>query len=418
MFALTVFTISALALPFSKEELAENAVSPDKAIAAEAIRELRGLGQSGLDALFTEHSGAISKFSTDGFKTDEWQRVAAALDSVAMQKDVFASRLFWHTDLNAAKAEAKKTGKPILTLRLLGNLNDEFSCANSRFFRALLYSNSAISKELRENYVLHWKSVRPAPRVTIDFGDGRKLERTITGNSIHYILDSNGAVIDAIPGLYSPQMFLGFLNRAAEFNTASAKLTGQQRDNALLRYRKTAFDAIVAKRSSATTEAGVTLKESESGTKAMEVAPLAVTKMITEVSILRDISDDFSKFGPSIDLDEWQRLASKYAGATEFDQSSRAFIRRQNLTLNDAQMKSLVDKLGGYVAVDATKNDFMFRTKLFEWLNRPTPAPFELERFNTRVYNELFKTPEGDQWLGLYTTDVYTALDGNGIVKN
>ena len=30
------------------------------------------------------------------------------------------------------------------------------------------------------------------PTVTIDFGDGRKLERTLTGNSIHYILDFAG----------------------------------------------------------------------------------------------------------------------------------------------------------------------------------------------------------------------------------
>ena len=56
--------------------------------------------------------------------------------------------------------------------------------------------------------MLHWQSVRPVPTVTIDFGDGRKLERTLTGNSIHYILDSQGRPIDALPGLYGPQAFL------------------------------------------------------------------------------------------------------------------------------------------------------------------------------------------------------------------
>jgi len=116
-----------------------------------------------------------------------------------MQKDAYASHLYWYTDLDEAKRAAKAQNKPILTLRLLGNLNEEFSCANSRLFRAVLYPNSDVSKFLRENYILHWKSVRPAPRVTIDFGDGRKLERTITGNSAHYVLDADTGAVEGEP---------------------------------------------------------------------------------------------------------------------------------------------------------------------------------------------------------------------------
>src|SRR5207302_894835 len=114
----------------------------------------------------------------------------------------FTSRLYWYTDLDQAQAAAKASGKPILTLRLLGRLNEEFSCANSRFFRTVLYANAEVSQRLREHFILHWESVRPVPKVSIDFGDGRKLERTITGNSIHYILDCDGHIIDALPGLY------------------------------------------------------------------------------------------------------------------------------------------------------------------------------------------------------------------------
>src|SRR5207244_770144 len=51
-------------------------------------------------------------------------------------------------------------------------------------------------------------------KVTIDFGDGRKLERTLTGNSIHYVLDSEGRPVEAIPGLYGPQAFLAQLANA------------------------------------------------------------------------------------------------------------------------------------------------------------------------------------------------------------
>jgi len=121
------------------------------------------------------------------------------------------SGLSWYTDLDEAKAAAHAQHKPILSLRLLGNLDEELSCANSRFFRTILYTDPRIAAAMREKYILHWKSVRPVPKVTIDFGDGRVITTTITGNSIHYILDENGRVIDAIPGMYTPNAFLAAL---------------------------------------------------------------------------------------------------------------------------------------------------------------------------------------------------------------
>ena len=53
---------------------------------------------------------------------------------------------------------------------------------------------------LRERFVLHWHSMRPVPKITIDFGDGRVLERTITGNSVHLVLDADGRRARRDPG--------------------------------------------------------------------------------------------------------------------------------------------------------------------------------------------------------------------------
>ena len=75
----------------------------------------------------------------------------------------------------------------------------------------------------------------------------------------------------------------------------------------------------------------------------------------------------------------------------------------------------MLAKLDNFLALDTTRNDFLFHTTLYEWLN--TRRTMNLERFNSQVYDVLFKTPESDKWLGLYSTDVYTALDGNGIIK-
>ncbi len=421
---------SAFAETRSKTELAQLAISADSAVSSEAVKSLRALGRDGLDTLFLTFANEIAKFTQTGETTDEWRRIAAALDTVAMQKDAYSSNLYWFTDIEEAKKAADKSNKPILSLRLLGNLNEEFSCANSRFFRALLYSNSEVSKFLRENYVLHWKSVRPAPKVTIDFGDGRKIERTLTGNSIHYILDENGGIVDALPGLYSPSGFLKYLKSGFEIGQLMDKSPEAEKEAVALRYRKLMFEDIKMKRDKSVATAKVTLVEPKDGTDALEIAPRAATKMVTERRILMNINgtqkfinpevyDNFSRYDPQVNLEDWKKLAKLYAGATKFDASSVAFIRRQNKTtgLTEAEMTRLLSNLENYVALDTTRNDFLFHMKLYEWLNQYSRVPPEIESFNSRVYAELFKTPDSDKWLGLYTTDVYTALDGNGIIR-
>ena len=414
----------------SKQELAEMAVSVDSAVQAEAIKNLRTMGKDGLNALFQTYSAEIAKFSATGAGDEDWKRIAVALDSVAMQKDAYASNLYWFTDLEEAKGEADKSNKPILSLRLLGNLNEEFSCANSRFFRALLYSNSEVSKYLRENYVLHWKSVRPAPKVTIDFGDGRKIERTLTGNSIHYILDENGAILDALPGLYSPSGFLKYLKAGRDINKTLDNAPKAEREAIAMLYRRTMFGDIQTKRNKSIATAKVVLTEPKDSTDALDVAPRTATKMFIETRILVSIGgkpyllspgldDNFSRYDAGINLESWTKLSNLYAGATAFDDSSVAFIKRQNAKtgLTDAQFASLLANLKTYVALDTTRNDFLFHTELYEWLDQQRAKPLDIESFNSKVYAELFKTPDSDKWLGLYNTDIYTALDGNGIIK-
>jgi hypothetical protein len=153
-----------------------------------------------LDTLLERHDALVASAGD----AKEIAKLRQDIDRVALQRDAYASRLFWYTDLGEAKAEAQRTGKPILSLRLLGKLDEELSCANSRLFRIVLYANPQISQFLRDTYVLHWSSERPVPQITLDFGDGRVVQRTITGNSVHYVLDSQGRMVDALPGLYGP----------------------------------------------------------------------------------------------------------------------------------------------------------------------------------------------------------------------
>jgi hypothetical protein len=401
-------------------ELARAAVGTDAASAKTAIAELRALGPKGLEALMVQYSAQIERFKQTGDATEEWWRIAKAIDTVAMQKDAYASGLFWETDLDAAIKIARDSDKPILSLRLLGNLNEEFSCANSRLFRSILYTDPAISKYLRENYVLHWRSVRPAPKVTIDFGDGRKIERTLTGNSIHYILDENGTIVDGLPGLYSPKAFKIYLEQGKLLNASLEGFRADTKNIAMMRYRKLSFDRIREGRENAVNLAKVTLIEPAEGTDAILAAPRAMAKMAVtdEISILR-VYDDFARFEPKIDLSDWKRLSGLYSPNTALDPESIAFIRRQNRNTgrSEAEFDAMLAKLKEFIALDTTRNDFLYHLKIYEWLNRGNAGSINLEAFNDRVYSDIFQTPNSDRWLGLYSSDVYTALDGNGVIQ-
>lgn len=424
---LTAFAASAFSAGLSKEELARIAASGDEAASKAAIAELRAMGPKGLDAMVGQYAAEIERYSATGESSPEWTRIANAIDTVAMQKDAYASGLYWFTDLEKAKDEADSRNRPILSLRLLGNLNEEFSCANSRLFRSLLYANADLAKYLRENYVLHWRSVRPAPRITIDFGDGRKIERTITGNSIHYILDESGVVIDALPGLYSPKAFAIYLAQAYEVNKVIDGLTEPDREKAVKKFRKISFDRITDRRANAVALTKVKRDEpppllvyNDKGeaVPALVAAPVAAAKMVVvdENSLLR-VYDDFARFAPQMDFGDWQKLATVYSKENGVDAASRAFIMRQNRLSgrSQAEYDAMFKRLNEFISIDTTRNDFLYRTQVYELLNRPRGP--ELELLNDMIYARIFKTPSSDEWLGLYSPDVYAALDGNGLVK-
>jgi hypothetical protein len=199
-------------------DLLSRASSDNKTDAVIAIGELRAGGLANLDKLL-EIRELLATHDRQFFVARTIDKAVAAkidevIDQVGAQKYCTSSRLYWYTELASAQAEARKSGKPILSLRMLGKLTDDLSCANSRFFRTMLYANTEISSYLRDHFVMHWESVRPVPKVTVDFGDGRKLQCTLGGNSVHYILAPDGRPIDALPGLFGPSVFIARLREA------------------------------------------------------------------------------------------------------------------------------------------------------------------------------------------------------------
>jgi hypothetical protein len=284
---------------------------------AAAIAALRARGPAGLAAILREYDAASPRTR---------DRLGATVDAVAAQRYASVSRLYWYTELEAAQAEAARRKKPILALRLLGRLDEDLSCANSRFFRTALYSNKKVAELLRTHFVLLWTTERPVPRVTIDFGEGRALVGTVTGNSIHYVLDAEGRVLDALPGLYAPEVFVAELEQAralaAELRTLASRapeaaearllrhLDRERHDvqQAFLRAGDAVWDP----------EARRLLADGEAGSALARAQRAALSKARVEVALVHQIAAgaDPGTFDPS-DVARWASIGQAMFGIGE-----------------------------------------------------------------------------------------------------
>lgn len=381
--AVLVSTIACLlgrAAPGSAADLpalARTAWDGTSAESAAAIDLLRQAGPAGLEAML-----ALG-------------RSGEALDRVCGVKDCAEIRLFWYTDLEAAQAAARAAGKPILSLRLMGRLDEELSCANSRFFRTVFYKNAEINELLRERYILHWRSVRPVPKVTIDFGDGNRLERTLTGNSIHYVLDSRGRLLEALPGLSGPAAFKSALAEAEKAAREAAHLSGAQlagwaaaRHAARLSILNETFRS----------ERAAALPSSAAKPAALETA----SKMVSETPMLQALS--------GVTDDEIRSLAQQRRPRVRLDAESRAFLLRKHGVTDPGEAERLVDAFEATVALDEVINEYRTGPAILQKLINSEEEGFDLEAFNLQVYEEVFRTPVSDPWLGLAPEDVYAAL--------
>ena len=459
--------------------LATEAISANPEKAKAAIAALRAKGPAGLaevSVLLTDVPGTFgmpaaaprvshalddleslreSEATRRHHDRDLHRRILAAVDAVAAQKDAAWSGLYWHTDFEAAKAAARREGKPIVSLRLLGRLDEELSCANSRFFRTVLYADEAVGRALRERFVLHWQSVRPVPKVTIDMGDGRVICRTVTGNSIHYVLDADGRPVDALPGLYGPKAFLRGLEEAARAERDLRKVApdGEARVAALGNWHADRVVAIEAAWSRDLREAtgqggGAPARRQQApaaqaargrAVPAIQAAPLAMAKVAVEWNLVRALEPKFTALTATTDDSAWRGIASLpiHRDDARLGARSRAVMRAKHTpAASDALEASrlavgkriqedpvlrMVTHFERSIAEDTVRNEYVVHRRIHEWFVSRLPETIDAQKrgpdaLNERVYAELFLTPSSDPWLGLVPHDAYSALEGGGVI--
>ncbi|MDQ3298965.1 MAG: hypothetical protein M3619_20490, partial [Myxococcota bacterium] len=312
-----------------------------------------------------------------------------------------------------------------------------------------LYANTEIASFLRSNFVLYWSSERPVPRVTIDFGDGRKLERTTTGNSAHYVLDEHGAVLDVLPGLYAPVAFRAELAKSLQLASTVRRLDGEARVAAVIKFHEAgradaarAFAAVAGteyiRRDARLLDAG------DIGPSAVQRAQMAtMTKAAIEVVELARLGIDAGAIDPA-DVAQWatigQRawnigLAPPPSGTpmqrvrrgvfvpkspVVLDARSRALVQRLHAGPTGAtpadspEVATMLARLEQTIVADTALNQFRLRQQIRDFMIARRELAFE--RLNEWIYATVFHTPRSDAWLGLLSRTDFTGLPGDGVV--
>ncbi len=431
--------LAALALPTSAPAAVDEAAA------------IRARGPRALDALLARYDELPAGAERD--------RLAREIDSVAGQRYATESRLYWYTDLERAKEAARAQRQPILALRMLGRLDEDLSCANSRLFRATLYANTEVASFLRANFVLYWSSERPVPRVTIDFGDGRKLERTTTGNSAHYVLDEHGAVLDVLPGLYAPVAFRAELAKSLQLAATVRRLDGEARVAVVIKFHEAGradaargFAAVAGteyiRRDARLLDAG------DIGLSAVQRAQQAtMTKAAIEVVELARLGIDAGAIDPA-DVAQWATIGQRAwniglvppASGTMMQRVRRGMFVPKAPVFLDARSRALVQRLHGVptranaatgaatgsataespeigmmlarleqtIVADTALNQFRLRQQIRDHIIARRDLAFET--LNEWVYATVFHTPRTDAWLGLLSRTDFTGLPGDGVV--
>jgi hypothetical protein len=317
------------------------------------------------------------------------------LDALCGQHDCRSSRLFWYTDLEAAKQQARREHKPILSLRLLGKLTDEQSCANSRFFRSVLYADPVIAALLRDHFVLHWKEVRPVPKVTIDFGDGRRMTRTLTGNSAHYVLDSDGRPLDALPGLFSPRAFAAALEDDARL-AAQLAAAPSTRDATLVAWHAHQLSTLVDGWTRLLRARGITVPVRLPSEPQYALASLNETSRGAGYERLATTAE----LSPALQARIEQRLPAAW----------KANDQAPTKAILESPVLRAVRDIGETVGRDSIENELYNRGRVHTWFTQREVVD-EPVALDYRVYSELFLSPLDDPWYGLMPSDEMRALD-------
>jgi len=111
----------------------------------------------------------------------------------------------------------------------------------------VLFSREEVARFINEGFEPVWESVRPVPIVRIDFGNGAVLTRTLHGNIASLVCTAQGQVVDILPGIYTPAVYVDRLKQFRLLATFATALPRDRRQAVLQRYHQRRLDQLSGK---------------------------------------------------------------------------------------------------------------------------------------------------------------------------
>jgi hypothetical protein len=267
----------------------------------------------------------------------------------------------------------------------------------------VLLSDKETADWLQQNFVLSWENVREPAKVTIDFGGGKVLNRTLAGNTAFYLTTSDGTVVDVFPGVYTPADFRRVLEPAMETVQTAEALKGRDRENAIREAHIAAFYKAFTTESAriSTSKMRVESPLLDALAAAGPVAPPSIettaSKSVVEAPILRGMGSLSAKaLDPANTLD-FEGFASRLVDISKEPLSTQEVRKRFALDpkLSEEERQARILQLDSQTNVRAVRPavHLMFRDAL-----KGNKTPQDLTRI---VYGQLLHIDIDDPYLGL-----------------
>jgi hypothetical protein len=262
--------------------------------------------------------------------------------------------------------------------------------------------------------------------------------------------------VDALPGLYGARVFLAGLQKAESVARTSEGMGNEARVAALRDYHnaseveiQTSFLRDLSRvqpenpgplPSSLGFTGPLPKLELAKANGAPARAPSAAeagTRALTKTAIERPLLRPGGKPGPgarpgserienNLSDEIWQKIAALHEDEATLDPGARMLIRLKSPNARTAVLAAVgkrqvedpllrsMRNLERSIAEDTVRNEYTMHTRIHEWL---AEQPFvELDQLNSKVYAQLFLTPDSDPWLGLVPADTFSALENDGLI--
>jgi hypothetical protein len=207
-----------------------------------------------------------------------------------------------------------------------------------------------------------WESVGSVPKVTIELGNGKTLERTLGGNIVTYILSSEGDVYDAYPGVYRPWDYISEIQKTLNFVN---NLKQPENAKEIVSWHRAQFSEQVQ----------------------FEQQRITFSKALVESPLLKALN-----MGPAIGTEK----------NTNFRDISKEPATVQELSNMLLKTKSKDPEEIGRSGVDAdSENNLkLMRPAVHALYSNYNSLP-KIEKFRDVIYKELLHIPLDDPYLGL-----------------